>query len=83
MSTFVASFSKIKFSNNAKFKQINLHISSIQSYSVLSTIAQVLRKNEIEKFGILIFMSNVSETLESYQSVQLCPYSVNDLEFYE
>ena len=30
ISAFVFSFSKIKFSNNAKFKQINLHILNLR-----------------------------------------------------
>ena len=52
--------------------------SSLQCYSVLCTSFE---KNEIEKFGILIFMSYLSETLKSYQRVKICPYSENNLDF--
>ena len=38
-------------------------------------------KNEIEKFGILIVDVLLSETLESFQRVKICPYSENNFDF--
>ena len=47
-------------------------------------------KNEIEEFRILILMTYLSflmtylsKTLESYKRVKICPYSANNLHFYE
>ena len=54
-------------------------ISSLQCYSVLSTIAQVLRKMNLKILVSCFMMPHLSHTFESYQMVKIYAYSVNDL----
>ena len=53
--------------------------SSLQCYSVLSTIAQVLRKMSLKILAYWFLMPYLSQTFESYQRVKMYTYSVNDL----
>ena len=54
-------------------------ISSLQCYSVLSIIAQNLRKMKLKNLVSIFLTSYLSETLESYNRVKICPYNVNNL----
>ena len=54
-------------------------ISSLQCYSVLSTIAQVLRKMSLKILASCFLMPYLSQTFESYMRVRIYTYSVNDL----
>ena len=56
-----------------------MHIVASVLYCVLSTIAQVLRKMNMKILAFLFFMPHLSQTFESYQRVEICTYSVNDL----
>ena len=56
-----------------------LYKSSLQCYSVLSTIAQVLRKMSLKILASWFLTSYLSQTFESYQRFKLYTYSVNDL----
>ena len=53
-------------------------LSSLQCYSVLSTIAQVLRKMSLKILASRFLMPYLSQTFESYQRVKIYTYSVND-----
>ena len=53
--------------------------SSLQCYSVLSTIAQVLRKMSLKILASWFLMPYLSQTFESHQRVKMSTYSVNDL----
>ena len=53
--------------------------SSLQCYSVLSTIAQVLRKISSKILASLFLLPHLSKTFESYQRVKIYTYSVNEL----
>ena len=55
--------------------------SSLQCYSVLSAIAQVLRKMKLKNLISEFLMSYLSETLKSFQRVKICPYGVNNIDF--
>ena len=52
---------------------------SLQCYSVLSTIAQVLRKMILKILASSFLMPYLSQTFESHQSVIMSIFSVNDL----
>ena len=52
-------------------------ISSLQCYSVLSTIAQVLRKLSLKILASVFLMPYLSQTFESYKRVKIYTYSVN------
>ena len=70
---------------NSHLSRIFMHyikhiISSLQCYSVLSTIAQVLRKMSLKILVSWFLMPPLSHTFESYQRVKLYIYSVNDLD---
>ena len=52
---------------------------SLQCYSVLSTIAQVLRKMSLKILASCFLMPKSSQTFELYQRVRIYTYSVNDL----
>ena len=54
-------------------------ILSLQCYSVLSTIAQVLRKINLKILVSCFWMPHLSQNFESYQRVKIYAYSVNDL----
>ena len=54
-------------------------ISSLQCYSILSTIAQVLRKMSLKILASRFWMLYLSQTFESYQRVKMYTYTVNDL----
>ena len=66
----------IKLKVGLVFRKVN---SSLQCYSVLSTIAQDLRKMSLKILASLFFMPYLSPTIESYQRVKIYTYSVNDL----
>ena len=53
--------------------------SSLPCYSVLSTIAQVLRKISLKILASRFWMLYLSQTFESYQRVKIYTYSENDL----
>ena len=53
--------------------------SSLQCYGVLSTIAQVLRKMSLKILASGFLMPHLSQTFDSYQSVKIYTYNVNNL----
>ena len=53
------------------YKNVRAHISALQRFSVLSTIAQVLRKMSLKILASLFFMPHLSQTFESYQRVKI------------
>ena len=54
-------------------------MSSLQYYSVLSTIAQVLRKMSLIILASISLMHHLTQTIESYQRTKIYTYIVNDL----
>ena len=69
------------FNHQRLICQHDEYILSLQCYSVLSTIAQVLRKMKLKNLVSLFLMCHLSETLESYQRVKMCPLCVNNHDF--
>ena len=54
---------------------------SLQCYSVLSTIAHILKKMSLKILASIFLNHHLSQTIESYQKVKVyrSTYSVNDL----
>ena len=70
----------LAFSEKKIFKGFPIiRLSCLQCYSVLSTIAHVLRKMSFEILASRFLMPYLSQTFESYQRVRIYAYSVNDL----